>query len=97
MAETIRQGLLRLLRGEPKSARELSQALGIPEKEVVHHLRHVPRSLAHGGEQLSVEPAECLACGFRFQSRERLSRPTRCPRCHGSHLKAPRYSITGRS
>ena len=41
---TIRQEIIDLLSEEELNARELSQLLGIPEKEVFEHLEHVSRT-----------------------------------------------------
>lgn len=90
---TIRQALADALRVGPASARELSQQVGIPEKAVADHLAHLARSLpAHGG-RLTVIPPACLACGYAFAGRQRLSRPSRCPQCRGTHLVEPRFQI----
>jgi predicted Zn-ribbon and HTH transcriptional regulator len=43
------------------------------------------RSARAAGRQVVVEPARCKACGFTF-GEDRLSKPSRCPRCKGSRL-----------
>ncbi len=91
--ETARQALLRALRDGPKTARELSAAISLPEREVVSHLEHVARSLAHGDAELRIEPPRCQDCGFGFKKRERTSRASRCPRCKSERLDAPRFWI----
>jgi predicted Zn-ribbon and HTH transcriptional regulator len=90
---TIRQALADILRAGPASARELSQQVGIPEKAVAGHLAHLARSLPAHGERLTVNPPACLACGYTFSDRTRLSRPSRCPHCRGTHLVEPRFRI----
>ena len=42
---TIRQEMIRLLEEDPRDARELSQILGIKEKEVLEDLAHVGQSV----------------------------------------------------
>jgi len=90
---TIRQALADVLRAGPASARELSQQVGIPERAVAEHLAHLARSLPAHGEHLTVIPPACLVCGYSFPDRQRLSRPSRCPRCRGTHLAEPRFRI----
>ncbi|HAA04868.1 MAG TPA: transcriptional regulator [Syntrophobacteraceae bacterium] len=91
--QTIRREIVTLLQGQEMGARELSQALGISEKEVYGHLNHIARSVnAHGGK-LKVQPSRCRQCGFVFTDRQRLTRPGRCPRCKEGHLEAPRFRI----
>jgi hypothetical protein len=83
------------LRQGPRTARELSAHVGIPEKQVAGHLEHLARSLRAGGERFQVEPAGCQDCGFVFKKRDRLTRPSRCPVCRSEHLDAPRFRILG--
>ena len=91
--ETIRQRMVVLLRGEEMSARELSQVLGVREKEVYEHLAHIARSVTTKGERLIMRPSVCLVCGYIFQDRSRFTRPGRCPRCKKSRIQEPRYIV----
>jgi predicted Zn-ribbon and HTH transcriptional regulator len=92
-AETIRQALLASLRDGPATARELSALVSIREKEVAEHLAHLQRSLRRTDERLVVEPAECLACGYAFTRRTRLTRPSACPRCKAERIEPPVFRI----
>ena len=91
--KTIRQRIMVLLCEEEMSAREISRATGIREKEVYEHLSHIARSAAGQGKKLIVGPFSCLSCGYIFQDRKRLNRPSRCPQCKGSHMEEPMYRI----
>jgi predicted Zn-ribbon and HTH transcriptional regulator len=90
---TIRQQMIALLSEREMNAREISQAIGIREREAYDHLPHIARSTASQGKMLIVHPARCLACGYVFQHRKRLTRPGRCPRCKRSHLQEPTYRV----
>jgi predicted Zn-ribbon and HTH transcriptional regulator len=92
--ETIRQQMIVLLTEKEMSARELSQAIGIREKEVYEHLPHIARSVAVQKQKLIIQPAQCLGCGYVFKDRKRFTRPGRCPQCKQSHLDEPRYLIS---
>ncbi len=92
--QTIRQQIVTLLQEQEMGARELSQALGISEKEVYGHLNHIARSVNAHGCKLKVQPSRCRICGFVFQDRHRLTRPGRCPRCKQGHLEAPRFQVS---
>jgi len=94
-AETTRAALRRALREAPATARELSVAVGIREKDVADHLAHLSRSLAQHGERLVVEPATCIACGYSFAERTRLQRPGACPRCRSTRIDPPVFRIVG--
>lgn len=92
-ARTVRQQIIDRLSQRAMSARELSQSVGISEKQVYRHLPHVSRSLKAGGRKLVICPFGCLTCGYQFRERKRFSPAGRCPRCHGSHLERPVYAI----
>lgn len=91
--KTIRQQIIALLKDREMSARELSQSLGIEEKEVYQHLNHVYRSATAQGRTLQIRPSECLKCGFIFKERNRFTPPGRCPRCKGTYLQKPAFKI----
>jgi len=74
-------------------ARDLSQELGIQEKEIYSHLQHVARSMRAQKRKLVIQPSQCLQCGYVFEDRKRFTRPGRCPQCKRSHLQSPRYQI----
>lgn len=91
--DTIRNSLREALRQGPASARELSSLVGATEKDVIHHLEHLERSLRRSGERLVVEPARCQQCDFVFRKRSKLTRPSSCPQCRGERIDAPSFSL----
>ncbi len=91
--KTTRQQIITLLNVREMSARELSQSLGIEEKEVYQHLSHVYRSATAQGRTLQIRPSECLKCGFVFKERNRFTPPGRCPCCKGTYLQKPAFKI----
>ena len=91
---TIRQHIIDLLTQREMNATELSQDLGIREKEVYEHLPHISRSVAAQGKMLVILPSQCLSCGYVFEERKRFTRPSRCARCRGTHLQRPAYVIS---
>jgi len=94
--KTARQRIVELLTGARLSSYQLAQLLGIPERQVEDHLPHVVKSLARDRtRRFILEPATCPDCGFAFRERTKLTRPSRCPRCHGESITAPRYGIEG--
>ena len=61
-ALTIRQSIIALLSEQEMDARDLSQELGLKEKEIYEHLVHVERSVAARGDDSSSLPASaCCA------------------------------------
>ncbi len=91
--ETVRRRILALLSERPRSAKEISADVRIPEKEVCGHLEHLRMSLRREGRRIVVTPAECFACGFVFRKRERLGKPGRCPVCRGEAVSEPLYFV----
>jgi transcriptional regulator len=93
---TLPQALRAALEGgTPKSLAELSVELGVSEKVLPDALDKLSRSLERGAERLQREPPRCLACGFEFQDRTRVKRPSRCPSCSSERLTKPRFWVSG--
>jgi predicted Zn-ribbon and HTH transcriptional regulator len=92
--DTVRHLIMTELEEGPLSARDISGLVGIPEKEVAGHLEHIRQSLHRTGGRLKVQPAECIKCGFVFDKRDRLTRPSRCPVCKSESIHAPLFSLS---
>lgn len=90
---TIRQQIIELLQSGTRDARELSQALSIRERQVYEHLPHIERTVAAQGKTLHISPPRCASCGFEFNDRTRLTRPSRCPRCREERIDSPKFTI----
>jgi hypothetical protein len=90
---SLRHRIIALLRTREMDARELSRELGIKEKEVYDHLVHVERSAAATSATFILTPSQCLLCGYVFEDRRRLTRPSRCPKCKRSKLQSPSFQI----
>jgi predicted Zn-ribbon and HTH transcriptional regulator len=93
MDETIRRRIRALLEEGVHSAKEISFAVRIPEKEVENHLAHLKKSLHTEGRRLTQVPAECRGCGFVFRKRDRLKAPGRCPVCKGESISDPSFRV----
>jgi predicted Zn-ribbon and HTH transcriptional regulator len=90
---TERAALAAALGTNPRSARELGQALSLDERDVIDHLLHLERSLAGEGARLAVTPPSCKKCGYVFEGRGRLTRPSRCPECKGERIAPALFQI----
>ena len=82
-----------LLSESDMSARDISQAMRIREKEVYEHLPHIARSVAAQRKKVIILPSTCLNCGYEFKDRKRFTRPSRCPRCRRTQLHEPLYRV----
>lgn len=77
------------------TAHQLSAAVGVPERDVVGHLEHLDRSLRREGKRLGIEAARCDDCGFTFEDRKKLGRPSRCPKCRSERVRPPWFYVIG--
>lgn len=84
---TVRQAMIDVLVEGPRSIRDLSQALGIMEKDVTAHLPFVEKTVKHLKKRLCSEPCRCLTCGFVFKDRKKFTRPSRCPECRKGRIE----------
>jgi predicted Zn-ribbon and HTH transcriptional regulator len=92
-SQTIRQKIFLLLNEKEMTAREISQTIGIREREVYDHLPHIALSAMAQKRKLVVLPFGCMSCGYVFEARKRFTRPSRCPRCKNTHLETPVYRL----
>ncbi len=92
--QTIRQQIIEFLSNKEMGARELSQSVGIREKEVYDHLSHIARSVNARRKKLIIIPSRCLECGYIFEDRKRFSPPSRCPQCKSEHIQDPTYRVS---
>ena len=88
---TLRKRIAEALGKEYLDLREISHLFGIKEREVLDHLVHIERSARF--ERFTVEPASCMACGFTFTKRSRLSTPSRCPLCKNESISPPKFHL----
>lgn len=92
-SDTVRHEIIKRLEGVTFSAKEISAAVRISEKEVYEHMEHILRSMSNKERQLKITPAECKKCGFVFSKRKRLKKPGRCPICKAETIHEPLFSI----
>ena len=92
--QTIRQQIIEFLSNKEMGGKEISQSVGIREKEVYDHLSHIARSVNARRKKLIIIPSRCLECGYIFEDRKRFSPPSRCPRCKNEHIQDPTYRVS---
>jgi predicted Zn-ribbon and HTH transcriptional regulator len=87
-----RKDLLEILHDRPASLHELALLLKLHPREVEDDLNHLIRSLKNLHCHAIITPATCRKCGFVFH-RDKLHKPGKCPRCHGTWISEPLISI----
>ena len=88
--QTIRRTIAELLKTRGMNVKALSKEVGKSEKEIIAHLEHIGRSY-----KLSIEPAQCFSCGYVFNDRKKIAKPSKCPQCRGSNIDEPLYRVLG--
>ncbi|MBI5663648.1 MAG: ArsR family transcriptional regulator [Nitrospirae bacterium] len=91
--ETVRKNIISILIEQPLSAKDISGAVRISEKAVNDHLQHIQKSVSRKGLTLIITPSECKKCGFVFEKREKLKKPSKCPECRNEAITEPVFSI----
>ncbi len=90
---TTRRQIVTVLEHRPLNSIEISQALGISEKDVIDHLPHIAKSVVAEKKIFHIKQSVCIKCGYDFKGRQRFKRPGRCPRCRSTRIKRPVYEI----
>lgn len=91
-----RRNLIPILLGQPWSLDQLALELELSPRELSDDLRHLLRSLRHSDYEAVITPARCRKCGFAF-GEEKLRKPGKCPRCHGTWISPPVMEIRCRN
>ncbi|MDZ7759070.1 MAG: hypothetical protein U5L00_02275 [Desulfovermiculus sp.] len=93
--ETLRQSIITCMEssGRPLGYRDLSIMLGISEKDLPAHIPHVAKSLRTQGRRLVIFPSTCKRCGYEFAKRQKVTQPSRCPKCKSERIDPPLFTI----
>jgi hypothetical protein len=86
--KTIRQELLKFLDGTTASIGTISRELGESEKNLYDYLSQLNET-----RQLSIIPAKCLKCGYKFEHRKKIKKPSKCPVCKSTYIRQPAYTL----
>ena len=91
----FRRELIDLLVGNPMTVTQIARAVDESPRQVADDLSHLFRSLRHSEYRAVIEPAPCRACGFEF-SKEKLSKPSKCPKCRSTWVLEPKIGLRHR-
>jgi transcriptional regulator len=95
-AGMFRKDLIEMLLGNPMTVSQIARLVDESPGRVADDLSHLFRSLKHTEYKAIVEPARCRACGFEF-SKEKMTKPSKCPECHSTWVLEPKIGIQQRS
>jgi predicted Zn-ribbon and HTH transcriptional regulator len=88
---TLRRQIGALL-AEPRTLSSLAHDLRLTRPEVEDHVRHLLRSARTAGRRVTIEPARCRSCGYRFDE-HKITKPGKCPECRGTRIYEPLIQI----
>ena len=92
----FRKKLIEMLRGNPMTVSQIARLVDESPGRVADDLNHLLRSLKHTEYKAVVEPARCRSCGFEC-SGEKLTKPSKCPRCHSTWILEPKIAIESKT
>ncbi len=94
---TDRERIIKLLLSaeRPLDVYQIRDLAGLDLKpsEIYDELEHVARTLKRQGLRLEMIPARCRNCGYEFRDRERLKKPSKCPRCRSERIDPPKFYV----
>ncbi|MFO7883823.1 MAG: ArsR family transcriptional regulator [Desulfobacteraceae bacterium] len=91
--QTIRQEIINCLESSPMTVRDISQSVGISEKDVFHHLEFIEKTVRTQKKRLLIEPYHCQDCGFQFKKRKKYKKPGKCPMCRDGRIVPANFWI----
>ena len=93
MIKTIRKDIIEILEKEKHTVKQLSDYFGVPVADIIEDLKHIRQTLKPMHRKLVEQNPLCKHCGFDFRNREKLSRPSRCPRCRSEDITEPVFWV----
>ena len=88
---TRRQQIIEILQQNKQSAQQLANYFQTTVKDILEDLNHIEKSIKP--KKLKTEPAYCKKCSFVFKEREKVSKPSKCPRCRSEWIEAQMFFI----
>ena len=79
-----------LLKVKPTDAQALSRAIGVSQRAIESHLPHVAKTV---GKSFEITASDCRDCDFKFKDRDRMTKPSKCPKCNGEDICPPQFFI----
>ncbi len=88
---TRREEIIKTLEREEKSAKDLADQFKAEMFEIIEDLSHIKHSIKP--KKLVIKPSQCKKCGFVFEERSKIKKPSKCPRCKSEWIMAPLFRI----
>ena len=88
---TRREQIIEILQENRQSAQQLANYFQTTLNEILEDLEHIGKSIKP--RKLKIYPAYCKSCNFIFMEREKVSKPSKCPRCKSEWIEAQMFGI----
>ncbi len=88
---TRRQQIIEILQENRQTAQQLANYFQTTLKEIIEDLQHIQKSIKP--KKLKINPAYCKKCNFVFKERDKISKPSKCPRCKSEWIEAQMFEI----
>ena len=88
---TRRQQIIEILEKQKSTAQHLTNIFETTLKDILEDLEHIGKSIKP--KKLKTIPAYCKSCNFVFKERDRVSKPSKCPRCKSEWIEAQIFWI----
>lgn len=88
---TRREQIIELLKKEERTVKSLANIFATTPAEILEDLKHIEISIKP--LKLKYQPAFCKKCGFVFKERDKIKKPSKCPRCRAEWIKAQVFRI----
>jgi len=85
--------MIELLEKDKMTAKQLADFFRVDMKYVLEDLKHIAQTVKIHHKKLKIDPSVCNVCGYVFKERDKLSRPTKCPKCRSEDITEPRFYI----
>lgn len=90
---TRRKEIIELISEKPMTANQLAQHFETIIPEIVEDLVHIRQTLAGGGKKFVIIPASCNCCSFLFRERDKIKKPSKCPKCRSEDISEPAFAV----
>ena len=93
MIQTRRKEIIEMLEKDRMTVKQLADLFRVEPKFILEDLKHISISLKNVHKKLKEQFSVCNVCGYEFRSREKMSRPSKCPKCRAEDITEPVFWI----
>lgn len=72
---------------------QLANHFGVIIPEIVEDMVHIKETAKAKNKKFIINPAVCNHCGFSFKDRNKLKKPSKCPKCKSEDISEPVFAV----